>query len=304
MSTELIELSNALAQVTERAAASAVAVHTEARGSSSGVIWRAGVIVTAEHALSRDEEIQLTLPGGRVVTAALVGRDPSTDLAVLKCADAGPAPVEFGDVDSLKPGCLTLVVGRTRASGPVAALGVVSLVAPERRTWTGASLAPYVRLDVGLQPTAAGGAVVSVDGKIAGVVTPRFGRFGATAIPATVVNRVIDTLLEKGRIPQGYLGMGLQPVRLPDSLRESLQRKEKTAIIVLEAEPGSPAQKAGILIGDILLTLAGHPVAHLEDVQSQLHAENIGKPLAAKIVRGGAVREFSIVVGERSHGVN
>jgi serine protease DegQ len=304
MSAELIELSNALAQVTERAAASAVAVHTEARGSSSGVIWRAGVIVTAEHALSRDEEIHLTLAGGRVVAATLVGRDPSTDLAVLKCADTGSAPAELGGVDSLKPGCLTLVVGRTRASGPVAALGVVSLVAPERRTWTGASLAPYVRLDVGLQPTAAGGAVVSADGKIAGIATPRFGRFGATAIPATVVNRVIDTLLEKGRIPQGYLGMGLQPVRLPDSLRESLQRKEKTAIIVLEVEPGSPAQKAGILIGDILLTLAGHPVAQLENVQSQLQAENIGRSLAAKIVRGGAVREFSITVGERPHGVN
>jgi serine protease DegQ len=304
MSAELIELSNALAQVTESAAASAVAVHTEARGSSSGVIWRVGVIVTSEHALSRDEEIHLTLPGGRVVAATLVGRDPSTDLAVLKCAEAGSAPVELGGVDSLKPGCLTLVVGRTRASGPVAALGVVSLVAPERRTWTGASLAPYVRLDVGLQPTAVGGAVVSADGKIAGIVTPRFGRFGATAIPSTVVSRVVDTLLEKGRIPQGYLGMGLQPVRLPDSLRESLQRKEKTAIIVLEVEPGSPAQKAGILIGDILLTLAGHPIAQLENVQSQLHAENIGKPLAAKIVRGGAVREFSITVVERPRGVN
>jgi serine protease DegQ len=304
MSAELIELSNALAQVTERAAASAVAVHTEARGSSSGVIWREGVIVTAEHALSRDEEIHLTLASGRVVAATLVGRDPSTDLAVLKCAEAGSARAELGGVDSLKPGCLTLVVGRTRASGPVAALGVVSLVAPERRTWTGASLAPYVRLDVGLQPTAAGGAVVSAGGKIAGIATPRFGRFGATAIPATVVNRVIDTLLEKGRIPQGYLGMGLQPVRLPDSLRESLQRKEKTAIIVLEVEPGSPAQKAGILIGDILLTLADHPVAQLENVQSQLQAENIGRSLAAKIVRGGAVREFSITVGERAHGGN
>jgi len=304
MSAELIELSNSLAQVTERAAAFAVAVHTEARGSSSGVIWRAGVIVTAEHALSRDEEIHLTLTGARVLTATLVGRDPSTDLAVLKCTEAGSAPAELGGVDSLKPGCLTLVVGRTRASGPVAALGVVSLVAPERRTWTGASLAPYIRLDVGLQPTAAGGAVVSADGKIAGIATPRFGRFGATAIPATVVNRVVDTLLEKGRIPQGYLGMGLQPVRLPDSLRESLQRKEKTAIIVIEVEPSSPAQKAGILIGDILLTLAGHSVAQLENVQSQLHAENIGKPLAAKIVRGGAVREFSVTVGERSQGVN
>src|ERR1700686_4814450 len=133
MSSELIELSNALAQATDRAAASAVAVHSEARGSSSGVIWRPGVIVTSEYALRRDEEIHVTLPDGRVVPAVLVGRDPSTDLAVLKCAEAGTAVAEFGEVASIKPGSLALVVGRTRASGPVAALGVVSLVTPERR---------------------------------------------------------------------------------------------------------------------------------------------------------------------------
>src|SRR5271168_4457238 len=127
MSTELIDLSNALARETDRAAASIVAIHTEARGSSSGVIWRAGIIVTAEHALRRDEEIQVTLPDGRVVAAELTGRDASTDLAVLKCAEAAASTAEFGAVESLKPGHLTMVVGRTRASGPVAALGVVSL---------------------------------------------------------------------------------------------------------------------------------------------------------------------------------
>src|ERR1700694_4145197 len=109
MSSELIELSNALAQPTDRAAASAVAVHTESRGSSSGVVWRPGVIVTAEHALRRDEEIHVTLADGRVVPAALVGRDPSTDLAVLKCAEAGAAAAEFGDVAAIKPGSLALV---------------------------------------------------------------------------------------------------------------------------------------------------------------------------------------------------
>src|SRR6266436_6117660 len=224
MSAELIELSNALAQITERAARSAVAVHTEARGSSSGVVWRPGVIVTAEHALRRDEEIQVTLPDGRVVPAVLGGRDSTTDLAVLKCAEAGTGLSEFGDVALLKPGSITLVVGRTRASGPVAALAVVSLVAPERRTWPGAALAPYIRLDVGLQPTAIGGAVVDPQGRIVGIATPRFARFGAIAIPAPAVDRVVDTLLKKGHIPQGYLGVGLQPVRLPDALRQSRQR--------------------------------------------------------------------------------
>jgi serine protease DegQ len=302
MSAELIELSNALAQATERAAANIVAVYAEARGSASGVIWCNGIIVTAEHALRRDDEIQATLPDGRVVPATLAGRDPSTDLAVLKCAEASAAAPNFGDVTSLKPGSLTLVVGRTRASGPVAALGVVSLVAPERRTWTGAILAPYIRLDVGLQPTAIGGAVVDAQGRTAGIATPRFARFGAIAIPAPAVDRVVDTLLKKGHIPQGYLGVGLQPVRLPDALRQSLRRSEKTAAIVLEVEPESPAHKAGVVIGDILIALAGHPIARLEDVHSQLHGEAIGKPLALKFVRGGVTQELNIVVGERPRG--
>jgi len=116
MSATLIDLSDALAQVTERAASAAVAVHAEARGSSSGVIWRPGVIVTAEHALRRDEEIQVTLPDGRVVPASLAGRDPSTDLAVMKCGEATASPVETADAAAVKPGILALVVGRTRAS--------------------------------------------------------------------------------------------------------------------------------------------------------------------------------------------
>src|SRR5256885_2450929 len=302
MSAELIELSNALAQATERAATSTVAIHTEARGSSSGVVWRTGVIVTAEHALRRDEEIQATLPDGRVVAATLTGRDSSTDLAVLKCAEASQAVSAFGDAGTLKPGHLTLVVGRTRASGPVAALAAVSLVTAERRSWTGASLAPYIRLDVGLQPTAVGGAVTDAQGRTIGIATPRFARFGAIAVPAPTVDRVVETLLKKGRIPRGYLGVGLQPVRLPDALRQSLQRNQKTAAIVLEVEPEGPAQKAGLVIGDILISMAGQPIAQLEDIHSQLHGEAIGKPVSLKFLRGGALQETSLLVGERSHG--
>jgi S1-C subfamily serine protease len=302
MSTELIELSDALAQSTDRAAASAVAVHTESRGSSSGVVWRPGVVVTAEHALRRDEEIHLTLPDRRVVSGTLAGRDPSTDIAVLKCAEAATAISEFGDVASLKPGRLALVVGRTRASGPIAGLAVVSLVVAERHTWAGASLAPYVRLDIGLQPTAAGGVVINAHCRAVGMATPRFARFGAIAIPAPTINRVVDILLEKGRIPRGYLGVGLQSVRLPDALRHSLKRDEKGAAIVLDVEPNGPAHKAGIVIGDILVSLAGRAVTGLEDIYSQLHGEVIAKPLALTFIRGGAIQESNIVVGERPFG--
>src|ERR1700726_1033286 len=290
MSKELIEFSNALAQATERAAASAVAVHTETRGSSSGIVWRPGVIVTSEHALRRDEEIQLTLPIGRIVPATLVGRDPSTDIAVLKCSEADTAVPLFGDVSALKLGALTLVVGRTRASGPVAALGVVSLLASDRRTWTGASLTPYIRLDIGLQPTAIGGAVIDANGKTVGLATPRFARFGAIAVPASSINKIADTLLQKGHIPRGYLGVGLQPVRLPDGLREKLKWNEKTAAIVMDVHPGGPADKTGIVIGDILISLAGHAVTRLEDIQSHLAGDAIGKTLPFKFIRGGAIR--------------
>jgi len=302
MSKELVELSNTLAQATERAAARVVAVHTESRGSSSGVVWRSGVIVTAEHALRRDEEIEVTLPNGRVVPATLAGRDPSTDIAVLKCAEAASAMPKFGHEATLKLGSLTLVVGRTRASGPIAALGVVSLVAPDRRTWAGATLAPYIRLDIGLQPTAVGGAVIDPHGNVVGLATPRFARFGAIAVPASTVNKIADTLLKAGRIPRGYLGLGLQPLRLPDGLRESLQRNEKTAAIVLEVHPDGPAHKAGIVIGDILVSLAGRPVTRLEDVQSHLAGDAIGKSLLLKFVRGGSIQEGSIIVAERPHG--
>lgn len=302
MSSELVELSNALAQSTDRAAASAVAVHTETHGSSSGVVWRPGVVVTAEHALRRDEEIQLTLPGDRVVPATLAGRDPSTDVAILKCAEASVAMHEFGDATSLRAGNLALVVGRTRASGPIAGLAVVSLVVAERHARAGSSLAPYVRLDIGLQPTAIGGVVIDAHDRAVGIATPRFARFGAIAIPAATVNRVVDILLEKGRIPRGYLGVGLQSVRLPDALRQSLQRNETGAAIVLEVEPNGPAQKAGIVIGDILVSLAGRPVTRLEDIHSQLQEEVIAKSLTLKFIRGGAMQETNIVVGERPHG--
>jgi len=302
MSSEWATLSKELAETTAKAGAHAVAVHTESRGSSSGVIWRPGVIVTAEHALQRDEDIRVTLPDGQAAAAKLVGRDASTDIAVLKCEQASTSVPSFGDTTALRPGNVALVVGRTRASGPVAALAFVSMVANERRLWGGLSLAPYVRLDVALQRTGVGGAVVDAEGRVSGIATPKFAPTGALALPVSAVNGVVDALLAQGRIPRGYLGVGLQPVRLPENLRETLQRKEKTAAIVLEVEPGGPSHNAGVVIGDILLSLDAKPVARLEDVQAHLHGANIGKSLAARFLRGGAPRDVTVTLAERPNG--
>ena len=301
MSEALIELSNALAAATERAAAHTVAVHSGPRGSCSGVIWRAGIIVTADHALRSDEEIHITLPDQRVVSASLVGRDATSDLAVLKSAETTAPVSAFGDAAKLAAGHLTLVVGRTRASGPVAALGAVSLAVAERRHWAGTILSPYLRLDIGLQPTAIGGAAVDARGGVIGIATPKFARFGAIAIPNATVNRVADVLLSKGHVPRGYLGLGLQPVRLPSELSLA-QRKGKTANIVLDVAPESPAHKAGILIGDLVLSLDGHEVHHPGDVHSTLGPDSIGKTFVAQLLRGGELREVRISVTERPNG--
>ena len=303
MSEALMELSNALAAATEQAAAHIVAVHTGPRGSSSGVIWRAGLVVTAEHALRSDEEIRVTLPDQRVVSATLAGRDSTTDLAVLKCAEAVRPVAGFGDPSRLTAGHTALVIGRTRASGPVAALGMVSLAVAERKQWGGATLSPYIRLDVGLQPTAIGGAVVDPHGKVVGIATPKFARFGAIAIPVATVNRVADTLLSKGHVPRGYLGVGLQPVRLPVEFLQSAQRNGKTATIVLDVAANGPAHKSGLLVGDLLLSLDGNEVHHPGDVHSALGPDSIGKTVVAQLLRGGELRELRIVVIERPNGV-
>ena len=144
--------------------------------------------------------------------------------------------------------------------------------------------------------------MIDANGSVVGLATPRFARFGAIAVPAPSINKIADTLLQKGHIPRGYLGVGLQPVRLPDTLRERLQWKEKTAAIVMDVHANGSADKAGVVIGDILISLAGQPVTGLEDVQSHLGGEAIGKTLSLKYVRGGAIQEGSIVVAERPHG--
>lgn len=302
MSAGLKEVSNELAIATEKAGAHTVAVHTGPRGSSSGIIWRSGVIVTAEHALRSDEEIRVTLPDGREVSAALAGRDASSDVAVLKCAEATTAVGDWGATEGLRAGSLALVVGRTRVSGPVAALGVVSLSAKERRSWGGTTMRPYVRLDVSLQRTAVGGAVLDAGGKIVGMATPRFAGFGALVLSGSTVNPIVDALLKTGSVPRGYLGVGLQPVRLPESLRQTLSLNQKAGVIALEVAPAGPAGKAGVLVGDIFVAINEKPVQHLGDVHSQMGSSEVGKKIQAKLIRGGELRDVAVEVGQRPEG--
>jgi S1-C subfamily serine protease len=297
-SSSLLALSNNLADAVERAGRAVVAVNARHRIPSSGVHWRTGVIVTADHTVRRDEEITVTLPDNRTVAATLIGRDSSTDLAVLKLQDVDLPTAEIGDTDALKVGNIVLAVARPGDRGLSASLGVVSAKGIAQRNWCGGQTEGFIKLDLSLYPGFSGSPLVDATGTVVGINTVG-PRSMVLAIPVATVNRVIDTLLEKGRITRGYLGLGMQPVLLPDRLKNALNLSSNGGVIVINVEANGPADRAGVLIGDVLISLDRQPISDTGDVQAMLGSESVGKTLNAQIIRGGALVEVPIAIGER-----
>jgi S1-C subfamily serine protease len=256
------------------------------------------MIVTAEHALRRNEDISVTMPDGSNVPAALVGREPGSDLALLSIEAAGKP---LGGAEPSDPGVgdLALVIGRSPNSGINSSMGIISAVSGPWRTWRGGDLDRYIRLDAMLFPGSSGGIVIDYRSRIVGVASSVLSRVAGLAVPASTVDRVADLLLEKGGIPQGYLGIGLQVVSIPEAYRKKLSVKNTQGIIVLSVEPGGPADRAGILVGDIVLDIEGKTVNAVEDLQSLLRGEMIGKQVRAGLIRGGDLKNVALVVGER-----
>jgi S1-C subfamily serine protease len=289
MANELAALSNELAAAVERAGRSVVAVHARPRFSSSGVIWRPGVIVTAEHTIRREEEITVTLPDGVTRPVTLAGSDAGTDLAVLKLDEPAAEPVTQGAGET-RPGFLAMAVGRSQDSGVNATMGIISAVSGAWRTWRGGRLDQYIRLDLTMYPASSGSAVIDSSGKALGIATSALSRIAGVAIPAATINRVLDEILTRGRVRRGYLGVGLQPVELPDHHK---------GLIVLSVEAGGPAAQAGVLVGDIFVALGDKNVADTDDVQLALETVGVGQSIQAGLLRGGESTRIPIVVGER-----
>jgi S1-C subfamily serine protease len=288
MANQLAALSNEIAAAVAEAARNVVAVHARPRFSSSGVFWRPGVIVTAEHTIRREEEITVTLPDGTNVPASLAGTDSGTDIAVLKIDNANQTP---GITTAAPvPGTLALTIGRSEDSGPNATLGIISACSGEWRTWRGGRLDHYVRLDLTLYPGSDGGAVVNTAGETIGIATSALSRIAGLAIPAVTVDRVVDEILARGHVARGYLGVGLQPVELPDHHK---------GLIVLSLEPAGPAAKAGVLIGDIVVQLGGKAVQDTDDIQRALEGHAVGQGVPVDILRGGESRQIAVTIAER-----
>jgi len=287
--TTAMDLSNALAGAVERAAGSLFAVHGRPRLPSTGVHWRAGLIVTASHTVEPDREVTLTAPDGRTLAAQVVGRDPGLDIAVLRAEVTGVPAADIHDDGELRIGHLVLALG----AGPRASAGIVSAL--DLRGEPDAMLA----VDLTLYPGFSGGPLVDVLGHVVGITTSGVSRHLQCAVRAAAVTRLTDHVVRAGRIPRAYLGVGTQPVVLPNDLRERLGLTQRTAVIVVNVTSNSPAAAAGLVIGDVIVSIAGHAIAEPGDLVAVLQPDRVGNTVTTSILRGGEPRQIQVTVGER-----
>jgi len=297
MSQTFANLSDALAAAVETAGRSVVRVEGRRRIPASGIVWSAdGVIVTAHHVVERDEAIGIGLPDGREAAAALVGRDPMTDLAVLRSPGAGFEPAAWLPAESLRVGHLALALARPGAE-IMATLGIISALSEDWRTPAGGQLDHYLQTDVVMYPGFSGGPLVNVSGQVMGLNTSALLRGASMAIPTATVRRVVEALLAHGHIRRGYLGIGAQVARLPEGL--AAQLGQETGLLLGSVEPGSPAERGGLFMGDTIVTLDGQPVRHLDDLFALLSGDRVGAAVPVQIIRGGKIIEVRVVIGEQ-----
>jgi S1-C subfamily serine protease len=295
----IAKFSDELAAAATLAGQSVVTVYARRRMPSSGIVWRTGVVVTADHSIHREEDISLFLHPGERVSATLAGRDPGTDLAVLKLNGGDAQVPQFDDPAQLKLANLVLALGRTRMGSLVASAGIVGGLGGEWRTWRGARVEQSIRLDLELYPGFSGGPLVSAGGKVLGVNTSGLGRGRPITVPVATVNRTVDELLAKGYIARPYLGIAMQPVRIPENLAGKLKSSPSGGLMVLHVETNGPADKAGIVLGDVIVELGGNPAFDIANARELLATAKIGDRVTATVLRAGAPVELVVKLSER-----
>lgn len=296
MSNLLTEFSNGLADAAQTAGQSVVRVDARQRMPASGIAWSSDLVVTAHHVVERDEAIGIGLPDGSQASAVVVGRDPTTDLALLRVSGASlTAPTWLEDGD-LRVGQLALALGRPGRTVQ-ATLGVISALGDGWRTGAGGQLDRYLQTDVVMYPGFSGGPLVDVAGRVAGLNSSALARGVSVSLPTATVRRVVETLLAHGKVRRGYLGVSTQRIRLSSAVAE--QVGQETGLLVNQVVEGSPAEAAGLFLGDTILAVAGEPVRHHDDLLARLSGDRVGAAVPFRILRGGQVVETSVVIGER-----
>jgi len=294
MSDVLQSLSEEMATLTEQVGGSVVRVEARRRLPASGVVWEKGVIVTANHVVERDEDIQIGLPNGEKVPATLVGRDPSSDLAVLRAAFELPVP-NWTTIETLRVGHLVLALGRPGET-IMATLGVISALERGDKLPAAMQVDHFLQTDVVMYPGFSGGALISAGGRVLGINTSAMRGISLT-IPTDTVRRVVETLMTHGKMRRGYLGIGTQTAKLSSASAE--RAGQAYGLLVVSVEPESPAEQGGVLIGDVLISFNGSPLQSPEDLIRALRSESIGKTVPMQVVRGGALQMLQVTIGER-----
>lgn len=294
--TELARLSDQLALAVKAAAPSVVLVNGRRRIPASGVAWTKNTIVTCDHVLEREENITVMLADGAELSASIAGHDAGSDLAVLRVeGELQAATRSDGD---LAVGSIALALGRPSGSGIEASLGIVSATGGAWRTYRGARVDGYIRSDATFFPGFSGGPLIDAAGHVAGINSSRLGGGASLTLPVAAVERIATDLAERGHLRRAYLGVSSQPASLPAAIAERLDGQE-SGLLVISVEPGSPAGEAGLVIGDVIVALAGTAITGTDALQSVLGPELAGKPTTVRIVRGGEPRQLAITPGER-----
>ena len=293
-------LSDQLAGAVERAAPGVALVNGRRGLPSSGIIWPGGSwVVTAAHTLERSRDVEIRLHDGSTTTASLVGRDRGSDVAVLKLSRGLEQTAELAPEGSAKPGNLVLALGRPEAGPVLVSFGVVSATGGAWRTALGGAVDGYIRADAALLPGFSGGPLIDTQGHVIGLNSSQIAGGDSVAIPTAALARIVETLGMRGSIRRGYLGVSSQVVELQGSIRQRLGLPE-AGLIVLGVEPGQAADRGGVLVGDILVEVAGRQTGDGEALLMALGPDVIGKPVTVKLLRGGELREITVTPGERS----
>ena len=296
--TILVELSDALADAAESVGKATVLVSARRRMPASGISYTADLILTADHVIEREEDITVTLADGTQVSAKVAGRDAGSDLAVLKLERAAAQAAEVTKSPA-RLGQIALVLGRPSINGIEASLGTVSAIGGPIRTGHGGMLEKYIRTDGISYPGFSGGPLVAADGTVLGVNTSGLANGAALTIPADIAWRIAETLAKQGRVKHGYLGIRSQAVEIPNFTQKALQRAQASGLLVVSVEKDSPASRGGLMVGDILVSVAGLPILHHDELFARLSGDVVGKSESLEILRGGQPQTLDVLIGER-----
>ena len=291
--------SDRMAAIVDEIGAAAVAVLGRRGAIASGCVWRPGLVVTAAHVFRRTPAaVTLVAAGARSLAATLVGIDSSTDLALFRLADeAAATPLVGGEPAPLRAGHLAIAVGRGGEGDTIASAGIVNRVGGPWQTWLGGSIDRLIRLDGGVYEGLSGAPVADASGAVLGVATAALSRSYGIVVPAPTVSRVVDALLANGRVARPWLGIGAQTVPLPESASVDVGAGERSGLLVTSLAAGGPAERAGLLIGDIIVKAAESAAANLRELRQAL-AAHVGRTVELAILRGGAPLALQASVGE------